>query len=198
MLRPFEKTGRDSWACRLAGRPQIPETSINSLLPLLSTDLEPHDHTGEEQERQDDFANSRFVNQAKQFEEPGSEHHRSKSHHKKFSVFGGGTSTPVGMVLRQAARRHVEVALIWIKRISPPMPQALSVTIRTIAREVNMADTSKLSVEKALNKIREADARKAKTDKVDEEIDALNEETKRLREQRVRLERHQRRSTKRD
>ena len=61
-----------------------------------------------------------------------------------------------------------------------------------------MADTTKLSVEKALNKIREADARKAKTDKVDEEIEALNEEAKRLREQRVRLERHKRRSTKRD
>jgi hypothetical protein len=78
------------------------------------------------------------------------------------------------------------------------MPQALLATTVTIAREVNMADTTKLSVEKALNKIRETDARTAKTDKVDEEIDALNEETKRLREQRVRLERHQRRSTKRD
>src|SRR5262249_8269424 len=88
-----------------------------------------------------------------------------------------------------------QVALIWIKRTSLPIPQALWVTMVTIAREVNMADTTKLSVEKALNKIREADARKAKADKLDEEIDALNEETKRLREQRVRLERHQRRST---
>jgi hypothetical protein len=91
-----------------------------------------------------------------------------------------------------------QVALIWIKRVPPPIPQALSATTVTIAKEVNMADTTKLSVEKALNKIRETDARTAKTDKVDEEIDALNEETKRLREQRVRLERLQRRSTKRD
>jgi hypothetical protein len=60
-----------------------------------------------------------------------------------------------------------------------------------------MAKTTKLSVEKALNKLREADARKSKTT-VDDKIDALEEEAQRLRAQRLRLEGHQRRSTKRD
>jgi hypothetical protein len=60
-----------------------------------------------------------------------------------------------------------------------------------------MAETTKLSVEKALNKLREADARKSKTT-VDDKIDALEEEAQRLRAQRLRLEGHQRRSTKRD
>lgn len=57
-----------------------------------------------------------------------------------------------------------------------------------------MAETKKLSVEKALNKLREADAQKSGTGDVDDRIDALEEETKRLRAQRLRLERHQRRS----
>ena len=60
-----------------------------------------------------------------------------------------------------------------------------------------MAETSKLSVEKALKKLREGD-KEAKTDRIDHEIEALDEETRRLREQRLRLERRQRRSTKRD
>ena len=57
-----------------------------------------------------------------------------------------------------------------------------------------MAETKKLSVEKALNKLREADAQKSGITDVDDRIDALEEETKRLRAQRLRLERHQRRS----
>jgi hypothetical protein len=61
-----------------------------------------------------------------------------------------------------------------------------------------MAETTKLSVEKALNKLRGADAQKARSDRVKEEIDALEEETRRMREQRLRLGCHQRRSTKRD
>jgi hypothetical protein len=60
-----------------------------------------------------------------------------------------------------------------------------------------MAETTKLSVEKALQKLREADAPKAKMARLDDEISALDEETQRLRAQRLRLERHQRRSTKR-
>jgi hypothetical protein len=60
-----------------------------------------------------------------------------------------------------------------------------------------MAETTKLSVEKALNKLREADARKSKTT-VDDKIEALEEEAQRLRAQRLRLEGHQRRSTKCD
>ncbi len=59
-----------------------------------------------------------------------------------------------------------------------------------------MAET--ISVEKALNKLREADMQKSKTTRVNEEIAELDEETKRMRAQRLRLERHQRRSTKRD
>jgi hypothetical protein len=61
-----------------------------------------------------------------------------------------------------------------------------------------MAETTKLSVEKALNKLREADAQKSKATRIDEEISALDEEARRLREQRLRLERLQRHSKKRD
>ena len=60
-----------------------------------------------------------------------------------------------------------------------------------------MAKTTKLSVEKALNKMREADAQKSKSTRHEEQIDALDEEIKRMRAQRLRLEAHQRRSTKR-
>jgi len=56
-----------------------------------------------------------------------------------------------------------------------------------------MAETTKLSVEKALNKLRNADAApKSKAEKRDEEIEVLDEEIKRMREQRLRLERRQR------
>jgi TolA-binding protein len=61
-----------------------------------------------------------------------------------------------------------------------------------------MANTTKLSVEKALNKMREADAQKSKSTRHEEQIDALDEEIKRMRAQRLRLEAHQRRSTKRE
>lgn len=55
-----------------------------------------------------------------------------------------------------------------------------------------MADTKKLSVEKALNKIRGDDAIKSRSERRDEEMDALDKEIKRMRAQRLRLERHQR------
>lgn len=55
-----------------------------------------------------------------------------------------------------------------------------------------MATIKKLSVEKALNKIRADDAPKSRTEKRDEELDALDEDVKRMRAQRLRLERHQR------
>jgi hypothetical protein len=61
-----------------------------------------------------------------------------------------------------------------------------------------MAETPKLSVEKALEKLRSADARKSKKARLTEEIEALGDEIKRLRAQRLRLERHPRRSTERD
>ena len=61
-----------------------------------------------------------------------------------------------------------------------------------------MADTPKLSVEKALEKLRAADEPKSKNARRTEEMDALDEEIKRLRAQRLRLDRHQRRSTEPD
>jgi hypothetical protein len=58
-----------------------------------------------------------------------------------------------------------------------------------------MAETSKLSVEKALEKLRGTETPKSRMAQLDDEIDELEAETKRLREQRLRLERHQRRRT---
>jgi len=58
-----------------------------------------------------------------------------------------------------------------------------------------MAETTKLSVEKALNKLREADAPKTTSTRHEEKIEALDEEIRRMRAQRLRLEAHQRRST---
>ena len=55
-----------------------------------------------------------------------------------------------------------------------------------------MADTPKLSVEKALGKLRESDQVKSKNEQHDEKIDALDEDIKRMRAQRLRLERRQR------
>ena len=54
-----------------------------------------------------------------------------------------------------------------------------------------MADTPKLSVEKALEKLRKNDAPKSRNEQHDEKMDALDEEIKRMREQRLRLERKQ-------
>ena len=61
-----------------------------------------------------------------------------------------------------------------------------------------MAETPKLSVEKALEKLRSADAAKTRDTRRTEEMDALDDEIKRMRAQRLRLDRHQRRSTKTD
>lgn len=55
-----------------------------------------------------------------------------------------------------------------------------------------MAETRKLSVEKALNKIRADDAPKSRSGKREEEMDVLDEEIKRMKAQRLRLDRHQR------
>lgn len=53
-----------------------------------------------------------------------------------------------------------------------------------------MAETPKLSVEKALNKLRATDVPKFSSGRHVEEMDALDEEIKRLRSQRLRLDRH--------
>jgi len=55
-----------------------------------------------------------------------------------------------------------------------------------------MADTEKLSVEKALNKIRAEEKPKTQSEKCDEQMEVLDEEIKRMRAQRARLDRHQR------
>lgn len=54
-----------------------------------------------------------------------------------------------------------------------------------------MTDTPKLSVEKALEKLRKNDRLKSKNEHRDEKMDALDEEIKRMRAQRLRLERKQ-------
>jgi hypothetical protein len=61
-----------------------------------------------------------------------------------------------------------------------------------------MAETTKLSVEKALEKLRGGNKQKSKNVRLDEKIEDLDEDIKRMRAQRLRLERHQRRSTKPD
>jgi hypothetical protein len=67
-----------------------------------------------------------------------------------------------------------------------------------ILKEITMAETTKLSVEKALNKLRGPDVIKSKGTQADEKIEAIEKETERLRAQRLRLERHQRSRPKRD
>jgi len=61
-----------------------------------------------------------------------------------------------------------------------------------------MANTSKLDVGKALEKLRGTKELKSRMTQLDEKTEALDEETERMRAQRLRLERHQKRSTKRD
>jgi len=58
-----------------------------------------------------------------------------------------------------------------------------------------VAETTKLSVGQALEKLRGTDAPKAAMARLDEKIDTLDEETKRLRAMRHRLERDQRPAT---
>jgi len=55
-----------------------------------------------------------------------------------------------------------------------------------------MAEIAKLSVEKALEKLRGKDELKSKDARLDEKMDALDEEIERMRAQRLRLERHKR------
>jgi hypothetical protein len=67
--------------------------------------------------------------------------------------------------------------------------------ILEVARQVlgnTMAETTKLSVEKALEKLRRSDSPKSKNMRLDDKIDTLDEEIKRMRAQRLRLD--QRRS----
>ena len=52
-----------------------------------------------------------------------------------------------------------------------------------------MAETTRLSVEETLKKLRSNDEQKSKTERRDEDMQALDEETKRMRAQRLRLDR---------
>ena len=54
-----------------------------------------------------------------------------------------------------------------------------------------MADTTKLSVNQALEKLRGTDSSKTKMTRLDEKIDALDEETRRMKAERRRIERDQ-------
>jgi hypothetical protein len=57
-----------------------------------------------------------------------------------------------------------------------------------------MAETTKLSVEKALERLRRSDPPSSKNARLDEKIDTLDEEIKRMRAQRLRLDqRHRKR-----
>jgi hypothetical protein len=55
-----------------------------------------------------------------------------------------------------------------------------------------MAEINKLSVGKALEKLRDSNSPKSKSAQQDEKIEALDEEIKRMRAQRQRLDRHRR------
>jgi len=59
-----------------------------------------------------------------------------------------------------------------------------------------MAEINKLSVEKALDKLRAEDAKQSKEAVFNDRIDELDEEIERMRAQRLRLERHQRKRDK--
>lgn len=61
-----------------------------------------------------------------------------------------------------------------------------------------MAEIPKLSVEKALKKLRAAEKPKSKSARRTEDMEALDDEIKRMRAQRLRLDRRQRRSTEGD
>jgi hypothetical protein len=59
-----------------------------------------------------------------------------------------------------------------------------------------MAEIDKLSVGKALEKLRGTEGTQSKKARFDEKIDALDEETRRLRALRLRIERDQKKSEK--
>jgi hypothetical protein len=63
---------------------------------------------------------------------------------------------------------------------------------RTATQGKIMAETTKLSVQKVLEKLRGSDRLKSKDQHREEKTDALNEEIRRMRAQRLRLDRSQR------
>jgi hypothetical protein len=101
--------------------------------------------------------------------------------------------------VQESLSGHDSAPLMRLKLSSYPYPMAKAffwgphLEQRT---RVTMAETTKLSVEKALEKLRGSDPPKSKIARLDEKIDALGEEIKRMRAQRMRLKQQQR--TKRD
>jgi hypothetical protein len=64
------------------------------------------------------------------------------------------------------------------------------------SKRANMSKINKLSVEKALDKLRAGDAKRSKDTLLGDKIDALDEEIERMRTQRLRLEHLQRKRDK--
>jgi predicted nuclease with TOPRIM domain len=78
---------------------------------------------------------------------------------------------------------------------SPSIADAAARTLAVQRRGLAMADTTKLSPEKALEKLRSADALKSKEERRNAKLEELDEDIKRMRAQRLRLERMQRKQT---
>ena len=70
------------------------------------------------------------------------------------------------------------------------MPESLCLS--SSRKAAIMAEINKLSVEKALDKLRAGDAKQSKDALFNDKIDVLDEEIERMRTRRLRLEQHQR------
>jgi hypothetical protein len=88
-----------------------------------------------------------------------------------------------------------EQRIIQAKRL-PAIVDAKSLYLSSSRKTVIMAKINKLSVEKALGKLRAGDAKQSKDTLLNNNIDALDEEIERTRTQRLRLEQHQRKRDK--
>lgn len=78
----------------------------------------------------------------------------------------------------------------------PGIVYATSLYLSASRKTAIMAEINKLSVEKALDKLRAGDAKQSKDTLFNDKIDALDEEIVRMRTQRLRLEQHQRKREK--
>ena len=88
-----------------------------------------------------------------------------------------------------------EQRTIQAKRL-PAIVHAKSLYLSSSRKTAMMAEINKLSVEKALDKLRAGDAKQSKDTLFNDKIDALDEEIERMRTQRLRLEQHQRKRDK--
>jgi hypothetical protein len=100
-------------------------------------------------------------------------------------------------------RQHCETDTVWIRRwrrkrlrLSENNPRKTDQ--QKTMRESIMAEIDKLSVGKALEKLRGKQETKSNMAHLDQEIDALDEEARRLRALRLRVERDQKNLAKRD